>query len=223
MHPKIPLDSQEIERVNQAVTDSAARTSVRIVPVVTHSSGKYDRAEDLVGLWAAAIALAAILVFFLEIPFGKALLPEGHVWRMGVLPIFAVITAGFICGAFIVTKLAWLRRLFVPRRQLQANVQERARTVFGEYRTGDRKTPLVLIFASVYESDSCVLTDPATGEHLAGQLLETIRQRINAGLKTGQLEPALRQSVAEIADTLAAAFPSGAKPSPQDLDPLPAR
>ena len=50
------------ERVNQAVREAESSTSAEILPVVARSSGRYDRPEDIVGLWFAALAM--IIVWF---------------------------------------------------------------------------------------------------------------------------------------------------------------
>lgn len=219
MRPKIPLDIQDIERINQAVVQSAASTSVRIVPVVAKNSGRYERAEDLVGLWAAAIALAAILAFFLEVPFGKTIPSNGSIWRLGILPVLVVITGGFAGGAMIVTHMAWLRRLFVPPKQLHANVKHRARMVFNEYRSRDPK-PLLLVFVSVYEGDCCLVPDEVLQEQLDTPTLESIRALLMASLKEGNLESALRQAVARLAAALAVAFPANDGSDSQEPEPL---
>ena len=43
--------------INTAVAAAESKTSAEIVPVVADSSGRYDRAEDLCGLWLGLILM----------------------------------------------------------------------------------------------------------------------------------------------------------------------
>ena len=52
------------ERVNNSVRAAEARTSAEIVPVVATASGRYDRAEDLIGLWLGVLFMVVTAVFW---------------------------------------------------------------------------------------------------------------------------------------------------------------
>ena len=56
------FNDQARERVNQAIAQAESKTSAEVVPVVATASGRYDRPEDIVGLWLGIIALQAVLV-----------------------------------------------------------------------------------------------------------------------------------------------------------------
>ena len=43
------FDDSDRKRIREAVTEAETHTSAEIVPVLTESSGRYDRAEDLAG------------------------------------------------------------------------------------------------------------------------------------------------------------------------------
>ena len=66
------------ERVNQAVREAESATSAEILPVVARSSGRYDRPEDIVGLWFAALAMIIVWLVFplprIELRFPQALI-----------------------------------------------------------------------------------------------------------------------------------------------------
>ena len=51
------FNDQERKRVDDAVAQAEKRTSAEIVPVVATSSGRYDRAEDIVGLFVGLIVV----------------------------------------------------------------------------------------------------------------------------------------------------------------------
>ena len=43
------------QRINAAIADAELHTSAEIVPVVASASGRYDRAEDIAGLWLGGV------------------------------------------------------------------------------------------------------------------------------------------------------------------------
>jgi hypothetical protein len=74
------VSTEQRERVAAAVSAAEQNSVCEIVPVVATASGRYDRAEDIVGLWCAMLGATAI---FLTLP-GSA--DFGH-W--GGLPVWA--------------------------------------------------------------------------------------------------------------------------------------
>jgi uncharacterized membrane protein len=220
MHPTIPLDDRQIERINQAAAQSARKTSARIVSVVARGCGRYERAEDLVGLWAAAIALAIILCFFIDTPLDKVSADRGQTWRLGLLPVLVAITAGFFCGTVIVTQMFWVRRLFVPRRRLVRNVQERAKAIFQEYRLRDRQSPLVLVLVSIFERTSCILADETLHEALSGAQLDDLRRRLDRAIGHEQLDAAICRTIEKLSEMLSGVCPPPREQSIQKQDLL---
>ena len=59
------LTQDELKSVEQAVADAEHKTSVEIVPVIASVSGRYDRAEDLAGLWLGTVLMVAVTVIAL--------------------------------------------------------------------------------------------------------------------------------------------------------------
>ena len=215
MHPKIPLDSQKIENINRTIAQAEKTTSARIVPVVAYRSARYDRAEDLVGLWAAALALTLILAFFLEVPFGTAVRSEEGVWRMGLLPVLGIITAGFLCGALLLKQIGWVRRLFVPPSQFRANTLARAQEVRDTHRSADSRDGLVLVFVSIYEQAACILAGDEILAKLDRQKVEGLAHDLGKSPKDGQLDLALCQTVTALANLLAPLYPPARQETPR--------
>jgi putative membrane protein len=155
------LTEEEICRVNVAIEQAQGRTSARIVPVIATSSVRYDRVEDMVGLWAAALGLALLCMFLSGAPLSKDWSLPGRVWGTGLLLVLGIISAGFIGGALLGTRIGWLRRLFLTQRKMNSAVQERAREVFSRHlvRYGSEDdSKLVLIYVSLCEHDVVVLS-----------------------------------------------------------------
>jgi len=146
-------------RVAQAIQDGESKTSAEIVPVIARSSGRYDRPEDIVGLWLAIIGI--IVVWYI---FPSSKIESGSwdtaepVWEL--VAFLAVTVVGFVLGAFLATQIGWLRRLFTPAKQMREEVFGRARQVFFDnrvYRTAGASG--VLLYVSQYERMAAVIAD----------------------------------------------------------------
>ena len=108
-------------QVTEAVVAAELQTSAEIVPVIAAASGRYDRAEDLVGLWTAIVALLLVATLW------KVEFPEPDGWdepsRFGqLLALAASVLIGFFAGAAAATRIDWLRRLFVSGAATRRNV-----------------------------------------------------------------------------------------------------
>jgi putative membrane protein len=147
--------------VAQAIQDAESKTSAEIVPVIAGSSGRYDRPEDIVGLW---LAIVGIIVVWFIFPSAKA---EAGSWDTAepvweLVALVAVTIVGFVLGAIIATRIGWLRRLFTPAKQMREEVFGRARQVFFDnrvYRTAAASG--VLLYVSQYERMAAVIADQA--------------------------------------------------------------
>ena len=52
------FNEEQQQQVERAVQAAEGLTSCEVVPVVATASGRYDRPEDIVGLWLATLAAA---------------------------------------------------------------------------------------------------------------------------------------------------------------------
>lgn len=210
------LTDQDYQRINQAVAAAESQTSAEIVPVVAAVSGRYDRPEDIVGLWLAVAALAT--AWSLLPPEGAA--GDWGAWpadlRLAVLVVSTV--AGFIIGAVVGAHVDWLRHLFTPSRQMRDEVLVRSRQVFFDSRVHHTagRTGL-LIYVSLFERMAAVLADEAVIERLGQPALDALRDQLTAALATRPLADALCETIAAAAPRLAAALPREAG----DINELP--
>lgn len=146
-------------RVAEAIQHAESKTSAEIMPVIAGSSGRYDRPEDIVGLWLAIIALIAVWFLY---PSSR---PEPGSWESSepiveLVCLVAAVVVGFIVGAVVATRIGWLRRLFTPRKQMQEEVFGRAHQVFCDkrvYRTAGASG--VLLYVSLYERMAAIVAD----------------------------------------------------------------
>ena len=195
------------ERVNQAIQKAESATSAEILPVVAHSSGRYDRPEDIVGLWFAALAIAlAWTVFPLpNVEAGNWGAPAA-LWQL--VSLLAAGLIGFVSGAFIGGRVDWLRRLFTPRAQMSEEVYGRAREVFFDKRvhhTGEGSG--VLLYVSLFEHMAAVITDQSILDALGQNQIDDICGEFTERLHAGTPIDALCETAASLGERLAPLLP----------------
>ena len=208
---------QDRERINQAVQQAERGTSAEIVPVVASASGRYDRPEDMVGLW---LALAALVAVWFAFPAG----PEEHgSWEAAwphwkLLAMLAATVLAFIAGVALATYIGPLRRLFTPRSQMADEVAVRAHSVFysqAAHHTAGQTG--VLIYVSLYERMAAVLADQAVMERLGQTALDELRDTLVRGLREGDATTAFCETIRAAGRRLAAVLPRPA----DDVNELP--
>jgi len=207
----------ETERrlVNDAIVEAERATSAEIMVVVASASGRYDRSEDMAGLWLGLAALTVAWLAFQRIAddWGDPDL------RLGLLPIVLIVLGGFIAGAMIAAHVAWIRRFFTPRAEMEAEVNVRARQVFFDFRvrrTKDRGG--VLLFVSLFERIAVVLADDVAAEKLGAGAIEQLCNRLTEHLRGGaNVAQAMSETVRSAGEQLAPVLPRQA----DDVNELP--
>jgi len=200
------FSDQDRRRIEAAVGEAERSTSGEIVPVVATVSGRYDRAEDLVGLLLGLAALAVVWGFFQ----GVSHIPwtESHIPRLGLLPVILIVAVGFILGAALATRFPLLRLPLIPRREMREEVERRALEAFQRHRlrataggTG------VLIYVSLYERMVRVVGEDAIASRLGPQHWAAICDLVVAGMKRGRAVEGLEQGILKTGELLARHFP----------------
>jgi putative membrane protein len=195
----------ERQRVNDAVVAAEGATSAEIMAVATSASGRYDRAEDMAGLWLGIALLAVTWFVFQGISdhWGETRL------RLGLASIVLILLGGFTLGAIIAAEVAWIRRLFTPRGEMEAEVNVRARQVFFDYRvrrTADRGG--VLLFVSLFERVAVVLADDVATEKLGEGAIQDLCHQLTERLRTGaNVADAIAETVQFAGQKLAVVLP----------------
>ncbi|MEZ6126540.1 MAG: hypothetical protein R3C49_25745 [Planctomycetaceae bacterium] len=194
------------DQVQAAVAAAEARTSCEIVPVVASASGRYDRAEDLVGLWLAVIGGVAV---FLNLP-GPG--PVGS-WNESSHGLQALFLAGtmvlcFTAGALLADQFRTLRRLFTPQREMIEEVSRRARQLFYDRRVHHTAGASgLLIYVSLYERRAVVLGDRSVTEVLGESFLQGLCDRLTAGLAAADVASAICDTIQHAVGPLENALP----------------
>jgi putative membrane protein len=210
-HSAIFGSAETKEQINAAVAAAEARTSAEIVPVVAKCSGRYDRAEGIVGLWVAAICLAAVFLFYPRVPPEEAghWGEPSHLWHLAAL--IASLLIGFIAGAALATWATGLRKLFTPRQQMQDEVFAKARAVFFDQRV--HHTPDssgILLYVSQHERMAAIIADEKVIAALGQQQVETLCREFTARLRNSGPSVAFCETIAEIGEQLSTRMPRSA-------------
>lgn len=200
------ISPEQRTRIESAVSAAESKTCCEIVPVVATVSGRYDRAEDLVGLWCAVVGA---VIAFLTLP--------GHTdaGRWGGIPMWGqivllgiVMLLCFVAGAATAERLHGLRRLFTPRQQMQEEVNLRARELFFDRRVHHTAGASgLLIFVSLYERMAVVLGDRSVVEALGQTFCEDLCQRLTTRLRSGDVAAAICDTIHHAATSLESALP----------------
>ena len=201
------LTPEHLQQVNEAIKRCVAQTSARILVVITRSSGRYERAEDMVGLWGAALGLSLVWAIISMQP--TPLVAGGQIWRLGFIPIIGVLIGGFILGAMLATQIGTLRRLFVPRKHLQSAALSRAKQIYNEQRAENPRDAekIFLVFFTLYEEAAVIQASDAIDKTLDSKSLDQMRHELVCDYKQGRLADRLEAVVTRISQTLTEKFP----------------
>ena len=193
------LTEQEREQINAAVQSAERRTSGEIVCLVESASYRYPMANVL-GAMVLALPLALVLTPLIG---GWLWMGTHNMWLF--LGLFGLI---FTAAYFAVDNMAWLKRWFVSKREIEEEVEEAAVTSFfrhGLYRT--REANGILVFISVFEHKVWVLADHGINAKVAAGEWDAIVTRITDGIRSKRAAAAICEAVESIGTTLAGHFP----------------
>ncbi len=199
------LTQEQQDTIETATADAENKTAAEIVTAIASASGRYDRGEDIAGLWLGSIAMITLWILW-PIPQSQtdtwvtaAAWPHYAGW-------LAALIIGFILGATLTSK-GTLRLLFTPKREQQQQVEQKAREVFFDQRINRTQDSTgVLIYISLAERMVTILADDTALGHL-GQA--TIQQHCTTLMKTLGSDPVqgLTTTIQTLADTLATPLP----------------
>jgi len=196
-------------RLNTSVRLAEVGTSAEIVPVVATVSGRYDRAEDLIGVWVGVLFMIAVSVVW---PGSAASAdsgswdPDPAVTQTGKLIVAMLI--GFLFGVIVGTRVSWLRRLFTPTQQMADEVRQAAQSVFFDQRI--HHTQLgggLLIYVSLFEHKAVILADHQILTALGQSTLEELCSSLTQQLRTENPTEALCRTIQMVGKKLAAVLP----------------
>lgn len=194
-------------KIEQAVAEAESKTSAEIVPVVSAASGRYDRAEDVVGLWTGLILMGLVWWWFPKT--GQEAGSWAFSWSTYQLPILiAAVVIGFIVGAVAGTHIGWLRHLFTPKTQMRDEVSSRARQAFFDnriHRTAGATG--LLLYISLYERMAAIIADETVTAELSQGALDELCNALTNGLRTGDAADTVCAVLADAGNRLGKVLP----------------
>jgi putative membrane protein len=197
------FSAAERERIEAAVRAAEARTRGEIVPVVIDAAYHYPRAE-IQGGGLLALAVAINLAWWLF---------DGSLWVF-----LAAFVLGYWPGRLLLRFSPALLRLLLNPAEIDAEVEERAKTVFldhGLHRTAEGTGILILV--CLFEHRVQVLADRGIHHAVPPATWQQVADMVTAGIRRGATCDALCEAVAYCGDLLAEKFP----PQHDDPDELP--
>lgn len=200
------LSEDDHTRITQAVMNAEAKTSAEIAPVVATESGRYDRPEDIVGLWLGLTAMIVVWILFPATGSGDGSWGGISPWWKLLAQVVATVV-GFVIGAVASVKIGWLRRLFTPEKQMQDEVIRRAREAFFDRRVHHTAGGSgVLIFVSLFERKAAVIGDESVLQAVGQPQLDEWCRSLTRSLSGHPLAEAIAKTIermgAELKDPL---------------------
>jgi len=196
-------------RLNSSVRLAELGTSAEIVPVVATASGRYDRAEDLIGLWLGVVLMIAVSVSW---PSPAASADSGS-WGpdpaiMQIVKLTVTMVAGFLLGAILGARVSWLRRLFTPTLQMTDEVRRAAQAVFFDQRIHHTQSGGgMLIYISLFEHIAVILADRQIVAALGQPVLDELCRSLTEQIHKGNLTEAICQTIQAAGNKLSVAMP----------------
>ena len=200
--------SEEQRRlVEQAVADAESKTCCEIVPVVAAASGRYDRAEDIVGMWFAG-GIAILIWLFVPRPLQESGSWGGASLLVGLTTMILGFVVAFILGTVVASRIGWLRRLFTPAKQMRNEVAARARQVFFDKRVHHTQSATgLLIYISLFERRAMLLGDEGVLKNVGQVFFEQRCEQLNKGLRQGDLTKTICEVISTAGNQLAVSMP----------------
>ncbi len=213
------ITADELASVNLAVEQAESRVQVEIIPVIAACSGRYDRAEDVAGLWCGLLLLAAVWSVW-PLPTERgSWSTTSDVWQL--LAFSAAVVAGFIAGAIIISRVDSVRRLFTPRSEMRAEVQQRSRAVFFDQRVHHTTARAgILIYISLMQRQAEIIVDQAVYNVLGQSGIDELCTDLTQKLRAEQATAALCGTIGQIAVALSPHLPRQAGAGNERADAL---
>lgn len=201
------FNEQQRKQVETAVIEAEAMTSCEIVPVAGTVSGSYDRSEDIVGAWMVAVAAALVWMLF-PLQVSEPGSWGGRSIFAGGLMMMVIVFLAFAVGVVMSSRMAWLRRLFTPRKQMRKQVTARARELFFDKRVHHTSGGTgLLIYVSLFERMAVVFGDQKILDKFGQDFLDKLCHQLTSELRQSHPADAICKVLAEAGKLLSDKLP----------------
>ncbi len=196
MNTQLFLSKHAEERTGRAIESLEQTCALEIKVVVRHASSPYPQADYLAGFVAAEIML-----------FGLLWLP----WEFPLWQFPLGVTLAFLAGAMTSRSTAPLRRIFVAKSEMQADVDRAAKAAFVDQRvfsTSSRKG--VLVYVSLFERTATLVADIGVDVETLAADWSALQRSLSEALARGDIEQ-FAQAIEKSAVAIARIHPPGAR------------
>lgn len=206
MNALATLNQTQRTQIAQAIAEVETHTSAEIVCAVSTESGRYDRAEGIIGIFFALVGLGAAHILHQQISASPG---DWSVSSLHLAWQAAAVVVGFVIGSLLASYVHAVRRLVVRRQEMRNEVRSAAIQTFAlsainttEQRTG------VLIYVSLFEKRLVILPDVKTEDALGQAVVHELCDQGIAGLKQGRTFETLLELVQRLGEILPAKMPA---------------
>jgi len=105
------LTDTDRQRIAEAITQLEAKSSAEVVCAVSTESGRYDRAESIVGLFVALVVLGLAKLVFGELPtdsaagWGDTVVQHGLAFGWQALAVVVGFVGGSLLAALVQSRM----------------------------------------------------------------------------------------------------------------------
>lgn len=212
------FSAEDRKAVSAAVAEAEKKTSAEIVPVVATASDRYERAEDLIGLAGALVAVASTWTL---------LQPSHSDWESSPeltlrLPIvLGTVLVGWILGVTVAKLCPWLKRMAVSRATMTARSLIAAHQAFDSLHAHKTAGGTgVVIYLSLFEHRVCVWSDRTISAKIPESEWKEITESLVKSLRDGKARDGMVDAIRRCGEVLAKQFPiqaSDANELPNEL------
>jgi len=198
------FNEEERDAIKHAIVEAEKNTSGEIIPVVASVSGRYDRAEDIFGLFFSIICVAiAWCLFHNNVPADS-----WSTFSFGLPSILLTMFFGFIIGVLLTHLFPVLRLPFITKKEIDEEVDRAAAAAFQQNRLRNTQDSTgILIYISLYEHQVRVLGDDGISAKLVHADWNHICEAIINGFKEKQYISGIVEGVELSGELLAEHFP----------------
>lgn len=215
MNATTVMTEADRDKIANAVGEAERHTDAEVVCAITTESGRYDRAEAIVGLIVAVIALGAAH------GINHAMTTGSGAWDVEPLHIgwqILSVVVGFAAGNLLASYCHPIRRLMVSEAEIDAEVQKAAAHTFAMAAVmGTANRTGLLIYVSLFEHRVVILPDAKVRQALGDEAVAALRDRAVAHLKRGEVAQMYIDLVEHVSPKLSEGLPADRELNPDEL------
>lgn len=206
MNATTAISAAQREEIEQSIADLEQRSSVNVICALATESGRYERAEAIVGL------VVALLVLSLANALHASITTSPGEWATTGLPLgwqAVAVALGFVAGHALAMYVRPVRKLFIGEGRMQRQVERSASHVFATHTPGDTAmSGGVLIYISLFERRIVIRVGEDVQAALGTEQINHLRDMAVDHLKRGEFGETFAHLIAEIEPLLTEKLPA---------------